>query len=97
MPNKPRGQHPSEKGWYYLLDDETHGPVPVAQLRRLLQSGELGPDTLVWCQGMKDWVPARSFKTGAAQQPVAPPLRTPVPAAARGHTAERLQERWQRR
>lgn len=77
MPNKPRGQHPTEKSWYYLLEDETQGPVTATQLRRLLQSGELGPDTLVWSQGMKDWVPARSFQAGAAQRRTAPPVTPP--------------------
>jgi hypothetical protein len=80
MPNKPRGQHPTEKSWYYLLEDETQGPVTAAQLRRLLQSGELGPDTLVWSQGMKDWVPARSFQAGAVQRRTAPPGSLPGPA-----------------
>ena len=79
MPKDPDEKRPAETSWYYLREDERYGPVPVSQLRRLLQSGELGPDTLVWRQGLKDWVPARSLTAGTAPRTPNPP---PGPAIA---------------
>ncbi len=90
MPNKPRKDGPSEKAWYYLVDNETRGPVSAAQLRRLLQTGQLGPETLVWCQGMRDWAPARTFKAGAAPRPTPGLPSTPDQAAATAHALGHL-------
>ncbi|MHB8973419.1 MAG: DUF4339 domain-containing protein [Pirellulaceae bacterium] len=83
MSKEPTDQRAAENSWYYLLDGETLGPVPGAQLRQLFRTGELDPDTLVWRAGMRDWLPARALGVGTAQPPVAPtaavPVRTPTP------------------
>lgn len=44
--------------WYYETAGEPCGPVPRARLLGLLRSGEVAPETLVWCEGMADWQPA---------------------------------------
>jgi hypothetical protein len=46
-------------GWYYAKEDKQHGPVGPAELKQLADRGQLGPDDLVWREGMDDWVPAR--------------------------------------
>src|SRR3954447_18476729 len=44
-------------GWYYARDHVQKGPVPLNTLRALVARGELGPDDLVWRDGMGDWLP----------------------------------------
>ncbi len=41
--------------WYYVKDGERQGPVSEADLRQLLQTGEIKNDTLIWHEGMADW------------------------------------------
>lgn len=79
---EPQG---GEANWYYLQGDETIGPLPAAELRRLFRAGKLGSETLVWRAGMKDWVPASSLGVAAAATPAPPPppgKRTSQPAAS---------------
>lgn len=56
--------------WYYALNDQRMGPVSEAEFLRLIASGEVRPETLVWREGMTSWQPCRE---------VQPP--TPSPAA----------------
>jgi uncharacterized membrane protein len=85
--------------WHYVQNGQACGPVETSALQALLQNGSLGPDNLVWKQGMQDWIPARSVADfgisgaqGAAPPPI-PPLSLPpkVPAAAMGPDAIDIQ------
>jgi hypothetical protein len=80
MSNEQSDQRSHEVDWFYLENSETRGPIPRAELLRLFQSGKLGPDTLVWRQGMRDWQPARALGVNAARQPLVPPPATSVPS-----------------
>lgn len=40
--------------FYYSHNDEVMGPLPLDKLPR----GVINEDTLVWCEGMADWLPA---------------------------------------
>lgn len=44
--------------WYYSVQNQKFGPVTAEQLMGLAASGQLGPNDLVWKQGLADWVPA---------------------------------------
>jgi RsiW-degrading membrane proteinase PrsW (M82 family) len=44
--------------WYYLAGTETRGPVPSAEIVRLIQSGSLPPATQVAQAGWQTWSPA---------------------------------------
>jgi uncharacterized membrane protein len=76
--------------WHYVQNGRACGPIDTPALQALLQNGSLGPEALVWKQGMPDWVPARSLADFAASVPpgsTAPPippsgLPPKVPAAA---------------
>ncbi|MEI7636944.1 MAG: GYF domain-containing protein [Syntrophus sp. (in: bacteria)] len=51
------------KMWYYSIDGNSkHGPITEEELRRLLSSRRLLPDTLVWTQKLPHWSEASSFK-----------------------------------
>ena len=71
--------------WHYQHDDQKFGPVLAADLKKLVEGGELLPTDLVWKEGMEKWVPARSVKglfsagTGATANPT---TTTPTPAKA---------------
>src|SRR5208282_5925665 len=76
--------------WHYVQNGQACGPIDTPALQALLQNGSLGPDALVWKQGMPDWVPARSLAglaasgaPGVAPPPIPPSSLPPtVPAAA---------------
>ncbi|HXP86050.1 MAG TPA: PrsW family glutamic-type intramembrane protease [Bryobacteraceae bacterium] len=44
--------------WYYLAGTETRGPVPSAEIVRLIHSGSLAPATQVAQAGWQTWSPA---------------------------------------
>jgi uncharacterized membrane protein YhaH (DUF805 family) len=72
----------------YYLDGSRNqqGPVPIAEIARLIRSGTIRRYTLVWYAGMPDWRPASqvnelaSFFAGAAPPP-RPPAGPPRPPA----------------
>jgi len=59
--------------WYYAIDGQRSGPVPHAELERLIQAGTITGEALVWRQGMDQW------KTLADVQERDPALFAPVP------------------
>ncbi len=48
--------------WYYSRGDERVGPISSRELKSLVEAGHVTEETLVWRQGLKDWVPARKVK-----------------------------------
>lgn len=61
--------------WHYGSSAGQHGPVEENELRALIASGNVGPETLVWRDGMSDWLPLGSvpeLRTGSVS-PYAPP------------------------
>ncbi|MBY0514439.1 MAG: GYF domain-containing protein [Gemmataceae bacterium] len=78
------------QGWYYKRDGVERGPVPAAELKRLVVAGKLGPADVVRREDMEKWLPAGQVK-GLFAAPVAatsatampPDPKPPRPAAAR--------------
>jgi hypothetical protein len=75
--------------WYYIIDNQQHGPVDEAEIARLVQAGVVKPFTLVWNPTVgNEWIPASSllnfFSPGVPGQPApgAKPLSFP-PTGAR--------------
>jgi len=64
------------EAWSYVQNGTTQGPVSEEALRGYLASGKLGPEDLVWHQGMADWTKAGQL----------PELRlAPPPMSERNH------------
>jgi hypothetical protein len=67
--------------WYYTQNGQRLGPITVDSLKTLATSGSLGPDDLVWKQGMSGWVVASQIKgllpAATLAQNVPPPLPAP--------------------
>jgi len=76
-------------GWYYARENKQLGPVGPAELKQLAERGELGPDQLVWREGMDDWVPARKIRgLFDGEAPAERPAEAPAPQAARESAPE---------
>lgn len=74
--------------WYYSDEERNrHGPLEPAQMIALHERGELGPDALVWRDGLSQWRPWREL----AGELIAAPGFAPAadPAAAERASAER--------
>jgi hypothetical protein len=57
-----------EFDWYFARDRTQHGPVRLSQLQRMADAGEIGPETLVWRNGLEQWTPG--FQVEALNFPV---------------------------
>ena len=66
----------SGRRWWYRKNNSEAGPVDETTLQQMLASGNLGPDDLVWTEGMPQWAPAR-------QAPGLLPAQTVAVASAR--------------
>ena len=48
--------------WYYAREDQPMGPVSAAELKQLVDAGELKPDDLLWSEGMDAWTTAINLR-----------------------------------
>ncbi len=58
--------------WYYVLNEEKHGPMSAQGLGSLVAQNAIGPQTLVWRDGLPNWLPMRDTELAAQ-------LRLPLP------------------
>lgn len=49
-----------DDAWFWESNGERCGPVSEDRIREMLEQGEIGVDSLVWCEGMEDWAPLSS-------------------------------------
>ena len=47
--------------WFYLNAEEQVGPYPGEQLHELIASGAIQRNTLLWTEGMEEWLPAEQI------------------------------------
>ena len=45
----------ADQSWYFASQGQQQGPLSEAQLRELIATGKLTPETLVWTEGMASW------------------------------------------
>jgi hypothetical protein len=70
--------------WYYHHAGEQLGPVPLTTLHGLLEAGQVEAGTLVWREGLPDWVELSSLgllpgRSETAPPPLPPPMPPPAP------------------
>jgi hypothetical protein len=58
--------------WFHLQSGAQRGPVDLAEIRALVLSGEVAPDTYVWADGMPDWMAARRVPALVPPSPLRP-------------------------
>ena len=72
----------SEGTWYYAQNNNKYGPINSAQLKALVENGQLQKTDLVWKEGMDDWKPAGKVAGLFAAETVAPvAASSPAPPA----------------
>ncbi len=73
-----------QRSWYYSKDrTERQGPVSTEQLRALIRQGTVSPDTLVWAEGMTDWITASATpELRSPELPATAPQAEPTEAAS---------------
>lgn len=60
------------KDWHYVVEGTSHGPVSASDFQQLVAAGTIRSDTLVWQEGMEDWLPYARAQ-GSASAPSMPP------------------------
>ena len=48
--------------WHYVEQGTQIGPISDQQLAELNRTGKINADTLVWREGMADWLPFHQIK-----------------------------------
>jgi len=43
--------------WFYVRDNSILGPVTATEIKNLTQHGDVSTETLVWREGMSNWIP----------------------------------------
>ncbi|MAT38873.1 MAG: hypothetical protein CL946_04640 [Ectothiorhodospiraceae bacterium] len=78
----------TDRKWHYEKDGKSEGPVTDDTLRALIESGEVGPHTLVWAHPMDDWAIAAEIEQLKPLFPTSPPplpqFRQPPPLPGSG-------------
>lgn len=64
--------------WYYAQDSDRRGPVSDSEFEALVANGTIKPETLVWQEGMPNWVPLATVPRAGA---TATAEGSPAPAA----------------
>jgi uncharacterized RDD family membrane protein YckC len=68
--------------WFYSVDDAQQGPVGQEEFDALVREGKIGANTMVWREGMADWVRYGDLPPGglaAAGRMAAPGALTGTP------------------
>jgi predicted Zn finger-like uncharacterized protein len=51
----PAASAPVSTEWYVAIGQAQVGPLPLSEVKRKWEAGDVGPDSLVWRPGMGDW------------------------------------------
>lgn len=77
---------PPDTEWYVAIGQAQVGPLPLSEVKKKWEGGDVGPDSLVWRPGMSDWSPLTTVSELAA-------YLAPVPqASARAARVEEKRE-----
>ena len=69
--------------WHYLNNNNAaEGPVDEARIAELIGGGAIAAKTLVWTDGMAEWMPADTTALAGLFRPLPPPVPPPSPAEA---------------
>jgi uncharacterized protein DUF4339 len=82
-----QGNAMADRSWFYAFEGQQKGPFPEGQFRNLIVQGIVGPDMLVWTEGMSGWQKAREIPgliSDVSSPPAFAPGGAPVGAAGYG-------------
>ena len=74
---KAQNQLPTTNEWHYAYKGERLGPVSIAKIEQLVQSGDITRDTAVWKKGLANWCPAHETDINSlfSQSSAPPPMK----------------------
>ena len=61
--------------WYYVKGKDQAGPVTYAELEKLAEAGEISGETLVWREGLENWIAYESAEDEYPSDPGASRLK----------------------
>lgn len=67
--------------WWYAEKDKKTGPLEQGDLAQLIQSGKIGPRTMLWNEGMESWLPLGEIKELQTLKAAVPPPLPPKVSA----------------
>jgi predicted Zn finger-like uncharacterized protein len=77
---------PAATEWYVAIGQAQVGPLPLGEVKKKWEAGDVGPDSLVWRPGMGEWAPLTTVAELAGF--LAPVPRPAAPGAVRAPAAE---------
>jgi predicted Zn finger-like uncharacterized protein len=78
---------PAATEWYVAIGEAQVGPLPLSEVKKKWETGDVGPDSLVWRPGMDDWAPLTTVRDLAGYlAPVPQPVRTRSAPEVRSET-----------
>lgn len=66
--------------WFYGKDNAQHGPVSDLEIRNLISTNQITQDTIIWREGMTDWIPLKDVP----EFQVTPSVQGAVPGGTQG-------------
>lgn len=73
-----------KNGFFYLLNNQTCGPVDQSELDAMVAAGTLAPETFVFKEGMSDWMPYTALKEAAKAETST--QQAPAPAETKAYS-----------
>lgn len=73
--------------WYYVENGESQGPITQQEFDANRANGTIRPDTLVWKDGMGDWVASNTLASDPVSRPVS--VNPAFGQVASTHTGQR--------
>ncbi len=70
--------------WYYAREDQQLGPVSETEFDQIVKQGVVTAETLVWREGMPEWIAYGEFDQGSDPASNVPPALTTVCAECGG-------------
>ena len=67
---------PPAPSFFVAENGQSKGPFPLQSITAAISQGQITPDTMVWAQGMANWLPAKQVPQLAQyfQTPTPPPI-----------------------
>jgi len=69
----------NEEQWFYSDGQTQKGPVERHVLELMIAQGQIGAETLIWCNALPAWAPARQVAQFASRFGAATPPPVPAP------------------
>lgn len=70
-----------KRAWFYVSGKDELGPIAESEMLQMLRAGEIGNRTIIWTEGMGDWIPLKESSLPRTLDALTPESAT-VPAVS---------------